>query len=111
MPSQSIRIPNDHPAFAGHFPGHPLLPGVVLLAEALEAVRANASARELLGDAPRVGIAKFLSPVLPGETLQIDWETAGARVRFEVQVVPAAGTSTPSRLAATGHFERGTPGG
>ena len=38
MPSLALHIPTDHPAFAGHFPGQPLLPGVSLLAEVLEAV-------------------------------------------------------------------------
>ena len=31
-------IPVDHPAFAGHFPGRPLLPGAMLLAEVIEAI-------------------------------------------------------------------------
>jgi 3-hydroxymyristoyl/3-hydroxydecanoyl-(acyl carrier protein) dehydratase len=39
-PQRSVEhvVPRDHPAFEGHFPGRPLLPGVALLAEALAAV-------------------------------------------------------------------------
>jgi len=61
------RVPTDHPAFAGHFPGRPILPGVVLLDEALRA------ARELAPDARAWTIpqAKFLQPVLPGDALQL----------------------------------------
>ena len=34
----SIGIAADHPAFAGHFPGMPILPGAVLLDEALRII-------------------------------------------------------------------------
>ena len=34
MPTVSLQIAHDHPAFAGHFPGQPLLPDMVPLADA-----------------------------------------------------------------------------
>lgn len=37
-----IVIAADHPAFAGHFPGMPIVPGVVLLDEVLHAMAAQA---------------------------------------------------------------------
>lgn len=59
-------VPADHPAFPGHFPGRPIVPGVVLLE------RAILFAESLLGkrvDRWQIGNAKFLSPVGPAETL------------------------------------------
>jgi 3-hydroxyacyl-[acyl-carrier-protein] dehydratase len=75
-------VPVDHPAFAGHFPGHPLLPGVALLAEALAAIEADE-------DAPRapwtVESVKFLSPVGPGAHLVISRQArAAGGMRFEI---------------------------
>ena len=60
------QVPADHPAFAGHFPGRPIVPGVVLLD------RAILCAEKMLGTPVaswQVGNAKFLSPVLPEEVL------------------------------------------
>jgi 3-hydroxymyristoyl/3-hydroxydecanoyl-(acyl carrier protein) dehydratase len=73
---QALAIPGDHPAYEGHFPGHPLLPGVVLLAEAMAALE--------MGDAS-VDNAKFLLPVEPGTALTLSHEKldSGA-VRFEI---------------------------
>jgi 3-hydroxymyristoyl/3-hydroxydecanoyl-(acyl carrier protein) dehydratase len=52
MQSRRIAVARDHPAFAGHFPGQPLLPGVVLLGEVLEL---------LLREAPRRSARRLAS--------------------------------------------------
>ena len=83
MLSLPLAIAADHPAYAGHFPGRPILPGVVLLDEALLALAA------LLGRAAataQIKSAKFLSPVLPGESLRLDYlSTAAGVYRFELK--------------------------
>lgn len=68
-------VPADHPAFAGHFPGRPIVPGVVLLDQALRFAE-QGLARPPAGW--QIGNAKFLSPVGPGEVL-----------RFVLQVKPS----------------------
>jgi 3-hydroxymyristoyl/3-hydroxydecanoyl-(acyl carrier protein) dehydratase len=57
----------DHPALPGHFPGRPIVPGVVLLDEALSAMAATFPLQ-----APFVLTrVKFMSPVLPGERVTV----------------------------------------
>jgi 3-hydroxymyristoyl/3-hydroxydecanoyl-(acyl carrier protein) dehydratase len=57
----------DHPALPGHFPGRPIVPGVVLLDEAFSVM---ATSRPL--QAPFVLIrVKFLSPVLPDQRVTV----------------------------------------
>ncbi len=89
-----------HPAFAGHFPGRPMVPGVLLLDAALHAAtQARMRTGNGQGDALRCQIAsaKFLSPVLPGETLTITClPTPAGQTRFDI--------SAGGRQVATGSF-------
>ena len=85
-------IPADHPAFAGHFPGMPILPGVVLLDHALQIIiDSNAIAAQNCS----INSVKFLSPAMPGELLIFAHSQAdNGMVRFEI--------SAGSRKIATG---------
>lgn len=97
MQSTTVQIAADHPAFAGHFPGSPLLPGVCLLAEVIESALRDPQQATVLGAAPRIAVAKFLAPVRPGAVLDIRLRTSDGRLAFEAW----QGT----QLAASGQFE------
>lgn len=106
---QALIVPEDHPAFAGHFPGHPVVPGVVLLDLALRAVENQlataANQRELIS-------AKFLSPLIPGEPLTIE---ARCTVAPEAQSLDArcelrsSGPDGGVRKIASLHWRLGFP--
>ncbi len=77
-------VPIDHPAFSGHFPGTPIMPGVVLLDIALNAI---VDTSDVVLDTCEISSVKFLSPASPGDELTIQHTTAvnGAdTVRFEI---------------------------
>ncbi|MEO8153425.1 MAG: hypothetical protein ABI605_10180 [Rhizobacter sp.] len=93
-----VPVPFDHPAFAGHFPGQPLLPGVSLLAEVLEAVMCEPALMASVGLAPRIAAVKFLAPIRPGAMLSVQLDDSSGAVRFEVR--------SAQTLVASGNFER-----
>ena len=82
---QPLHIPDDHPAFAGHFPGQPIVPGVVLLDLAQIAIQGamlnpcGLTCREL-------SVAKFYRPVRPGEVVMLNAEQDASGVRFVLRV-------------------------
>lgn len=78
-------IPATHPSLPGHFPGHPVVPGVVVLDRVLDAVEAESGAP--LATPVRWPQVKFVQPLLPGEEASIELvRTDGApRWRFQVR--------------------------
>ena len=101
--SLSLFVAADHPAYAGHFPGHPILPGVVLLDEALHALAARQGLEVASGE---IRSAKFLSPVGPGEALRLDYAATAAGVfRFAVVATAVAtAVANKERVVASGVF-------
>jgi len=95
----TLTVSTQHPAFDGHFPGAPLLPGVVLLDEMLRAVEDAGR-----GGGWSIATAKFLQPVRPGETLTFEHEpVSNGALRFAIRSAGrpvATGTLVP-RLATT----------
>lgn len=90
-------IAPDHPALPGHFPGHPVVPGVVLLDHAVMLI-ATALAQPL--DIFQIGTVKFLSPVAPGERVAVGYKTdARGTIHFTLGAdgrAVASGTLTPT---------------
>ncbi len=85
-----VTIAADHPAFAGHFPGRPVLPGVALLSLVMETLQARPALRAALGEAPCIASAKFLAPVVPGTRLRIALRPQGRGVAFEIHAAEVA---------------------
>jgi len=86
----------NEPFFAGHFPGHPIMPGVLMV----EAI-AQAGGALLLTEVPERGDklmvftgierARFRRPVVPGDQLRIEvdvlaWRTSAVRMEGRVFV-------------------------
>ncbi|HEY3729788.1 MAG TPA: hypothetical protein VGL28_00860 [Steroidobacteraceae bacterium] len=108
MNSHTLRlcIAPDHPAIAGHFPGFPVVPGVVLLDETLHAIEC-AQAEELGRDGEslwQVSTVKYHRAVRPGESLQLEYQVQpDGHTRFELRSAEAlvAGGILERRPAAT----------
>lgn len=87
----TFAVARDHPSFDGHFPGAPVLPGVVILAEALARI---AQATSIPASAWKIETVKFHGAVAPGAALEITHSANGAQAhRFEVHEGPRLITS------------------
>lgn len=78
----TLQIAAHHPAFSGHFPAYPVLPGATLLDEMLRAI---ALARGIEVQNWRISSAKFLDAVRPGDSLILEHESASpGLIRFTI---------------------------
>ena len=79
----ALPIAEDHAAFAGHFPGFPILPGAALLDVALHEI---GRARSVDLTQWSVASTKFLATVRPGDALTLEHSASGdATIRFVIR--------------------------
>ena len=100
--SRKVEIGATHPAFDGHFPGQPLMPGVALLAQVLEAALNEPTLRACVGNEPRLAVVKFLAPVGPGAALTVDFFLGPRTLDWRV--------GDGARDVASGHIARADVG-
>lgn len=79
----AFTIDENHPSLPGHFPGNPVVPGVVVLDHALALVSAAHGVSDRIPDLMRV---KFVAPVLPAQRVQVFSTPSGERVALRCQV-------------------------
>jgi 3-hydroxyacyl-[acyl-carrier-protein] dehydratase len=76
-------IAKDHPALAGHFPGNPIVPGVLLLDEVLQAAEQWRGRFRLKS----VESVKFTAPLEPGNAFSIELNEDGhSHIVFECRL-------------------------
>jgi uncharacterized membrane protein/3-hydroxymyristoyl/3-hydroxydecanoyl-(acyl carrier protein) dehydratase len=78
----TMDVPAEHPTFAGHFPGRPTLPGVVLLEHVIEAAEKRLGYPLRIVEMPWV---KFQAPLAPGDSAAIRLRRDGETLHFEVR--------------------------
>jgi 3-hydroxyacyl-[acyl-carrier-protein] dehydratase len=86
----------NEPFFSGHFPGHPVMPGVLIVealaqASALLACKSGGSSKDKVIYLMAVDNARFRKPVRPGDRLQL-----------EVEIVKRKGNIWKEKGVATG---------
>jgi 3-hydroxymyristoyl/3-hydroxydecanoyl-(acyl carrier protein) dehydratase len=97
--SGEFSVPVDHPCLAGHFPGQPIVPAVLILDLSCELL---CRLEPGLGSLREVRNAKFTRPVRPGETVRLSAGGAGGLLRLSCHT--AEGLAVQAQLL----FEAGS---
>lgn len=88
-------VPSDHPCLAGHFPGAPIAPAVLLLDLGCAVLR---RLRPELGPLREVRSVKFMRPVRPGELVRVSFTPAGAAGSLRFTYSIAAGVAAQGQM-------------
>jgi 3-hydroxymyristoyl/3-hydroxydecanoyl-(acyl carrier protein) dehydratase len=84
MKKLTLQIAAEHPTADGHFPGNPIIPGALLLAEVLRCIEQAEGARFI---SCNVKTAKFLHPARPGDMVEIEYSrSALGTIEFQCAV-------------------------
>lgn len=93
-----LDIPYDHASFPGHFPGNPILPGVLLLERVMSYVQSQLTTS--LQSYTMMNV-KFLSAVSPGDKLSLKLSDGISNEKlFTIHILQA--TTDNTVLACTG---------
>jgi 3-hydroxyacyl-[acyl-carrier-protein] dehydratase len=77
MNTLNLQIAADHPTRNGHFPGNPIIPGALLLAEVLNTIT---RAEKMDLTSYNIKSAKFQYPVRPGDSVDIAYSYSALHV-------------------------------
>lgn len=79
-PNRTLYVDNAHPSLPGHFPGSPVVPGVVLLSEILADQRRQLPQLQVMG----IKKLKFLRILLPAQPFNVEFGApASGTLRFK----------------------------
>jgi 3-hydroxymyristoyl/3-hydroxydecanoyl-(acyl carrier protein) dehydratase len=93
----ALAFPADHPSIPGHFPGNPVVAGVLLI-DSIVAVAESWFGRPVrVTCLPQV---KFQTPLRPGQEVRLDLRFADPRLEFTVTL--GAATVASGRLIIDG---------
>lgn len=93
-----LRIAANHPSLPGHFPGRPVVPGVVLLDCVLQEAERWLQRPLRVVALPNV---KFTAPLLPDEAAELQLKLEAQDLRFTLSRDGAAIAQGLFRLAST----------
>ena len=74
MPAK-FAIPVQHPSIKGHFPGNPIVPGVVIINTIIEIIERSMPGRRVVA----IKYIKFIKPLKPGVEVKLSVGKKGLR--------------------------------
>jgi 3-hydroxyacyl-[acyl-carrier-protein] dehydratase len=64
---RQFSVPKDHPSLVGHFPGNPVVPGVVILDEIFQAIESEWPQKAV----SNINFVKFIKPLRAGKRVTL----------------------------------------
>lgn len=94
-----LALPADHEAFAGHFPGRPILPGVVQLDWAIQLAATCFGFESRPATQVRVKFMHVIGPDPADLSLSLRYDPSRAELAFEYRIGDTVASRGSARLA------------